>query len=113
MMDLKLGGRLPVALGSAAGVVLAVLCAAVLTAGAVFFLWQRQQFVQLGYEVNALRTERVRLREAIEPLEVEVHYLSRLERIDRLARTELGMRPPTPAQVIVLESDEPLAEPSR
>ena len=113
MIDLKLVRRLPAVLGSASYVVLVVLCAVVITVGAVFFLWQRYQFVRLGYEVNVLRAHKARLEEAIEPLEVEVQYLSRLERIDRLARSELGMHPPYPAQVIVLESDVPLAEPSR
>ena len=105
--------RLPMPLGSAASVVLVVLCAVVLTVGAVFFLWQRYQFVRLGYEVNRLRVERTRLVEELEPLEVEVRYLSRLERIERLARVELGMHTPAPSQVIVVESDVPLAESSR
>jgi cell division protein FtsL len=95
--------RLPASLGSLPYLALLVLCAAVLTFGAVFYLWQRYQFVRLGYEVETLRAARTRLVEAIEPLEVEVHYLSRLERIDALARTRLGMRPPRPDQVIVLE----------
>ena len=113
MMDLKLVRRLPDALGSASYVVLAVLCAVVLTVGAVFFLWQRYQFVRLGYEVNRLRAEKARLEESIEPLQVEVEYLSRLERIDELARTRLGMHPPVPAQVIVLEKHVPFAEQAR
>jgi cell division protein FtsL len=113
MIDLRLVRRLPAALGQASSVVLVVLCAVVLTVGAVFYLWQRYQFVHLGYEVNQLRAEKARLEEAIEPLEVEVHYLSRLERIDELARTRLGMNPPLPSQVIVLESDVPSAEPTR
>lgn len=101
------------ALGSGPRMVLVVLCAVVITVGAVFFLWQRYQFVRLGYEVNRLRAEKARLEEAIEPLEVEVRYLSRLERIDRLAREELGMHPPAPSQVIVVETDVPPAEPAR
>jgi cell division protein FtsL len=113
MMDLKLVRRLPDSLGSASYLVLVVLCAVVLTVGAVFFLWQRYQFVRLGYEVNRLRAEKARLEETIEPLEVEVEYLSRLERIDRLAREQLGMQPPLPSQVIVLENDVPSAEPAR
>jgi len=113
MMDLKAMGRLPQALGQASTVVLTVLCAVVLTVGAVFFLWQRYQFVRLGYEVHRLRAEQTRLAEAIEPLEVEVQYLSRLERIDELARGRLDMHAPLPSQVIVLESDVPAAEPTR
>ena len=104
---------LPRALRRASTMVLTVLCAVVLTVGAVFFLWQRYQFVRLGYDVNRLRAEKSRLEDVIEPLEVEVQYLSRLERIDELARGRLGMHAPLPSQVIVLESDVPPAEPTR
>lgn len=107
MRDLHLIPRISRALRSASYVGLVLLCAAVLTVGAVFYLWQRYQFVSLGYEVNRLRAAKTRLREVIEPLEVEAAYLSRLERIDALARKEQGMRPPRPAQVILLEDNVP------
>jgi cell division protein FtsL len=83
--------------------VLVVACALVLSVGAVFYVWQRYQFVRLGFTVHKLRGEKAALEERIEPLRVEVEYLSRLERIDALAREQLGMRPPLPSQVIVIE----------
>jgi cell division protein FtsL len=76
-----------------AAAVLVVLCAATIAAGGLFYLWQRFQFTKLGFEVARLR----------QPLQVEVDYLARLERIDKLAREQLGMRAPLPGQVIVLE----------
>ena len=85
-----------------ASAVLIVLCAVVIAAGGLFYLWQRYQFTRLGFEVAQLRQRKAELQEKLEPLQVEVDYLSRLERIDTLAR-ELGMRPPAPGQVIVLE----------
>jgi cell division protein FtsL len=89
--------------------VLVVACALVLAVGAVFFVWQRYQFVRLGFTVNKLREQRGALVERIEPLRVEVEYLSRLERIDSIARTQLGMRPPAPSQVILIEGYVPPA----
>ena len=86
-----------------ASAVLVVLCAVVIAAGGLFYLWQRYQFTRLGFEVAQLRQRKAELEERIEPLQVEVDYLSRLERIDTLAREQLGMRPPAPGQVIVLE----------
>lgn len=83
--------------------VLIVLCAVVVAAGGLFYLWQRYQFTKLGFEVAQLRQRKAQLAEQIEPLQVEVDYLSRLERIDTLAREQLGMRPPAPGQVIVVE----------
>ena len=87
--------------------VLVVLCAAVIAAGGLFYVWQRFQFTKLGFEVARLRQQKAELEERIEPLQVEVDYLSRLERIDPLAREQLGMRPPVPGQVIVLEGHAP------
>jgi len=113
MMDQKAVRRLSGTLGTATSVGMVILCAIVLTVGAVFFVWQRYQFVRLGYEVDRLRVEQAHLEESIEPLEVEVQYLSRPERIDTLARTQLGMTPPLPSQVIVLEADGPFPEPTR
>ena len=80
--------------------VLVVLCAMVLTIGAVLFLWQRYQYIRLGFEISALRRDKTRLEERIEPLEVEAAYLSRPERIEKLARDRLGLRPPQPEQMI-------------
>jgi cell division protein FtsL len=92
---------------SGASAVLVVLCAFVIAAGGLFYLWQRFQFTKLGFEVARLRQLKAQLEERIEPLQVEVDYLSRLERIDTLAREQLGMRPPAPGQVIVLEGHAP------
>lgn len=89
--------------------VLVVACAFVLSVGAVFFVWQRYQFIRLGFTVHNLREQRAALIDKIEPLRVEAEYLSRLERIDALARQQLGMRPPTPSQVIVIEGYVPPA----
>lgn len=83
----------------ASRLVLMVLCAAILTAGAIVFVWQRYQYVSLGFQVSALRQQKAALQEAIEPLQIEEEYLSRLERIETLAREELGMRPPLASQV--------------
>lgn len=86
-----------------------VLCALLLTMGALFFLWQRYQFVGQGFEVQRLRSERAQLERAIEPLRVEAAWLSRMERLEQLAKASLGLRKPQPNQVILLENDAPVA----
>ena len=92
--------------------IVALLCALVVTLAALWFLWQRYQFVRLGYEVSRLQRAKAALVEIIEPLGVEAAYLSRLERIDALAREQLGMRPPSPSQIIILADHVPPADPS-
>ncbi len=84
-------------------VVLVVLCATVLTFGAVFYVWQRYQFIRLGFQVEALRSRKAALEEILEPLIVEADYLARPERLETIARERLGLRPPTTRQVIVIE----------
>ena len=91
--------------------VVAVLCAMLVTLGALIYLWQRYQFIRLGFEVDRLRQQRADLTQQLEPLQVEADFLSRLSRIDRLARGQLGMRPPNPSQVIVVESRGATAAP--
>jgi cell division protein FtsL len=86
-----------------ASAVLVVLCAFVIAAGGLFYVWQRFQFTKLGFEVAQLRQRKADLQAQLDPLQVEVDYLSRLERIDTVARQQLGMRPPAPNQVIVVE----------
>jgi len=86
-----------------ASAVLVVLCAVVVAAGGLFYVWQRYQFTKLGFEVARLRERKAQLEAQLEPSQVEVDYLSRLERIDALARQRLGMRPPEPGQIIVVE----------
>ncbi len=109
MKDLRLTRLIGTSGRPASRLVLMVLCAAILTVGAVVFVWQRYQYVRLGFEVSALRERKAALEEAIEPLEIEVEYLSRLERIETLAREQLGMRPPRASQVRTWKDHDPFA----
>jgi len=85
-----------------------LICAVVLTAGAVFYIWQRYQFISLGFEVNELRREKAGLEAQIEPLEVEKAYLSRPGPLEKAAR-KMGLREPQPEQVIKVITDVPAA----
>jgi cell division protein FtsL len=82
---------------------LVVACAFLLTVAGLAFVWQRYEFVRVGFDVGALRQRQTQLQERIGPLEIEVEYLSRPERIEAIARGRLGMRPPNPADVILLD----------
>lgn len=98
LMGLRPGGR------AGSPVVPVVLCAAILTLGALFFLWQRYQFVRLGFTVAELRQQKAVLEDVIEPLQIEVDYLARPQRIEALARERLRMRQPYPGQVRTLSA---------
>lgn len=84
--------------------------AGLITVGSVFYVWQRYQYIRLGFEVAALRQTLTQEEKRLEPLEVEVDYLSRPERIDLIARQQLGLRAPSPSQIVLVEQDVPLSD---
>ena len=58
---------------------------------------------QLKREAKNLERQIKREEREISILRAELAYLSRPERIEKLARKHLKMRPPQPEQIIVLE----------
>ena len=71
-----------------------------------FFLllisWQHFQCVRYGYQIQQLRSEQASLEDVNSKLRMEEASLADPQRIDNLARTQLGLAPPQPGQVIPL-----------
>ncbi len=67
---------------------------------ALLFVWSRIHAINLEYEISSLERNIRSEQQVIREMTLEVAYQSRVERIERLARTKLGLRPPTPGQVI-------------
>ena len=68
----------------------------------VVHLALRGRTVQLGYELGRARQEQSRLREVKSVLEVESASYKTPERVEIIARTLLGMEPPTPDRIVPL-----------
>jgi cell division protein FtsL len=92
-------------------------CLLIMTLGVLCLLiflllaWQHFQLVRDGYENQALKKD---LSEAVEinrQLKLERASLRSLHRIDHIAKTQLGLRPPSYSQIVVLSEPLP-AEPS-
>jgi cell division protein FtsL len=66
----------------------------------LLFSWQHLQCVQDGYEIEGLKAQRVRLQEWNHQLTLSQAGLADPQRIDTLARKDLGMVSPSPQQVI-------------
>jgi cell division protein FtsL len=66
----------------------------------VVHLALRGKTVQLGYELGRARQEQLRLREVKRVLEVESASYKTPERVEIVARTLLGMEPPTPDRIV-------------
>lgn len=85
-------------------VVLMTLAVTSLVVGVMLFqVWNRVQVYQLGYQMTELTRERRQLLEERERLRIEAAVSSRTERLDKLARESLGLRPFTPDQVLMVD----------
>ena len=72
------------------------------TTAFVVHLALRGKTVDLGYRLGLARNEQASLRETKRVLELEVASYQTPERIERVARSLLGMTPPPPERVIPL-----------
>jgi cell division protein FtsL len=68
----------------------------------VVHLALRGRTVELGYELGRARQEQARLREVRRVLELEAASYKTPERVEIVARTLLGMEPPTPDRIVAL-----------
>ncbi len=64
------------------------------------FAWQHFECVRYGYGIQQLRQKQAAVEEWNHALKVECASLTDPERIDTLARTDLGLVPPQPNQII-------------
>lgn len=81
--------------------VLAALIATLVVVGLLLVhVWSRYRVLALGYEMSRLTQEREDLLEANRRLRLEVRVLSRADRLDPMARRQLGLIVPKAEQII-------------
>ena len=66
----------------------------------MLFAWQHFECVRYGYLIQHLKQEQAEKVEQNHALKVQFASLSDPQRIDTLARSELGLAPPQPSQII-------------
>ncbi|MBW6507973.1 MAG: cell division protein FtsL [Desulfuromonadales bacterium] len=69
----------------------------------LLFVWTRIHAISLEYEVSRLERDLRVQTQQVNELSLEVAFLSRDERIEILARSELGLRDPVPGQIVRVE----------
>jgi cell division protein FtsL len=85
--------------------------------GAIFLLglfiygWQHYRWIQYGYRIAEAQKKKEQLAEIGRQLRLERASLSNPQRIDAIARRDLGMVIPAPGQLVTL-SDTPLTIPT-
>jgi cell division protein FtsL len=70
---------------------------------ALLYAWQHFETIQLRYQLESLRTERSQAAELNQELRLEVAGLRAPERIDIIARRQLGLTSPVPGQVAPMD----------
>ncbi|HXH48260.1 MAG TPA: septum formation initiator family protein [Terriglobia bacterium] len=70
----------------------------------MLFAWQHFECVRYGYLIQQLKQEQAEKVERNHALKVQFASLSDPQRIDTLARSELGLAPPKPNQIVQIGS---------
>lgn len=76
---------------------------AVLVAGLVLYAWPHLEIRQTGMATERMNREKERLIEQNRKLRLEKAALENLRRVESIATRDLGMSPPAPERLIVVE----------
>jgi cell division protein FtsL len=87
---------------SAKQILVAVFLLILLMGSGIGYVWSNFEGTQIGYDLTELKKEELRLLEINRKLRVELAYLKSLENIEKIAVEQLGLRHPSPEQIIIL-----------
>ena len=74
--------------------------------------WQQYQWIQYGYRIAEAQKKKEQLSEIGNQLRLERASLSNPQRIDSIARRQLGMVVPAPGQLVTFSADAPWTIPT-
>ncbi|MCF6239567.1 MAG: cell division protein FtsL [Candidatus Marinimicrobia bacterium] len=69
----------------------------------LLFVWSRIHAINLEYNISSLERDIRSQEQQITELKLEAAFLARDERIEKLAKKVLGLRAPSPGQIIRVE----------
>ncbi len=72
----------------------------------VFYVWEAMEVVRYSYQLDQLNEERDHLKQVRRMRMIERATLRSLQRIERKAQKDLGLRTPKPDHVVVVEWSE-------
>jgi cell division protein FtsL len=75
--------------------------------GLLFYGWQQYRWIQLGYQIEEAKEKKSDLLEYQKQLVLELGSQARDERIDLIARRELGMVVAAPGQIVTTQPSDP------
>jgi len=83
-------------------VVLIVLMLFLFMGTGIGYVWSNFERTQIGYDVSQLKKEEMRLKEINRKLRLELALLRSPQNLESKAVKELGLRQPTPEQIVML-----------
>ena len=86
--------------------------AAMFVFGLFAYAWQHYQWIQYGYRIEEAQKKKEQLAEIGRQLRLERASLRSPQRIDAIARRDLGMVVPAPGQLVTFSADAPLTIPA-
>ena len=86
--------------------------AAMFVFGLFAYGWQHYQWIQYGYRIEEAQKKKEQLAETGRQLRLERSSLRSPQRIDAIARRDLGMVVPAPGQLVTFSADAPLTIPA-
>ena len=92
--------------GNAVVVSKLLLVMAIPTALLLFHVWNQYRITEVGYEIADVTSEHRQLLEEHKKLTVEARLQERSDRVAELARSEFGLEPMSPDQIITVGWEE-------
>jgi len=68
-------------------------------------LWQRNQMVRIGYEIERLQVQKKELVRIRKELFAEAEILSAMDRVEEIAIEKFGMKVPNPQQRVYVDQE--------
>src|SRR5438132_6574632 len=91
--------------------IIVTVLAAMFLFGLFTYGWQHYQWIQYGYRIQEAQKKKEQLSEIGQQLTLERASLRSAQRIDSIARHDLGMVVPAPGQMVTMPADAPLTIP--
>jgi cell division protein FtsL len=82
---------------------LIILLLVVFMGSGIGYVWSNFERTQIGYDLSELKKEEMKLREINRKLRLELALLKSPQNLEPQAIHKLGLRQPTPEQIIVLK----------
>jgi len=83
-------------------VLLIVLMLFLFMGSGIGYVWSNFERTQIGYGLSQLKEEEMRLKEINRKLRLELATLKSSQNLEKLAVERLGLRPPSPEQLVIL-----------